>query len=335
MAQSALKDGETDAPLSEPPRVAAPARRFDFVHKIFQIDNGIFQPDPATDEPVYCVDLGDLRANLTFATLRVAFDIPADGEDSHLLDEVARGLVYVKRIRPGDTIPSELLDGSASWSVSATHRAIAKGRIWVGLVAWLAGRAGAGGRGTADISMLELAKVAESPEARAHVQSAFGRLAAELGYGEANRAQVVEKVERLVDELAYIEALRERVARARRIVELLKRLRTVYRRERGTTDEIERTVLLIEKPVYRLECDINEVDAQAGETNNALRNLLRQITFIRQKRDRLHAQLMKWDDILAAWHGVEAERTATTHRLIRNTYRFVARYFPAESEWVR
>ncbi|MBI3506015.1 MAG: hypothetical protein HY059_14330 [Proteobacteria bacterium] len=330
MSDLAEQSAVNDTLMTQAPRAAAAPRRFDFAHKVFQVEDGIFQPDPATDEPVYSVDLGDVRASLTFGTLRISFGIDPDGADSRLLDEVAKALAFVKRIRPGDTIPSELLDGTASWAVTPQFRAIARGRVWVGLVAWLSGQKGVG-----EISKIELAKVSESAEARDHVNAAFGRLAEHLGYGAANKEMVVQKVERLVDELSYIEALRDRIARARRVVDVVKRLRAVYKRERSVREEIERIVLLIEQPVARLEAQVTEVDAQAGETSNALRNLLRQIEFIRRTRDRLHADLMKWDDILAAWHGVEAEPDQRTHKLVRNTYRFVARYFPAESEWVR
>jgi hypothetical protein len=330
LAEPAHDEAGTDALMKEPPRAAAEPRRFDFVHKVFQVENSLFQPDPSSDEPVYSVDLGDLRANLSFPTLRVSFDIDPDSADSRLLDEVAKALAFVKRIRPGDTIPSELLDGSASWAVTPQFRAIAKGRVWVGLVAWLSGQ-----KGGRDISMIELAKVSESSEAKDHVNMAFARLAEHLGYGAANKEMVIQKVERLVDELSYIEALRERVGRARRVVEIVKRLRNTYKREKSLREEIERIVLLIERPVVKLEAQITEVDAQAGETSNALRNLLRQIEFIRKTRDRLHSDLMKWDDILAAWQGMDGEASPRTHKLVRNTYRFVARYFPAESEWVR
>lgn len=330
MADPAELSAGEDTLMTQAPREAAAPRRFEFVHKVFEIEGGIFQPDPATEEPVYNVDLGDLRANLPFNTLRVSFDIDTNGADWKTLQEVAKALRFVKRIRPGDTIPSELLDGTASWAVTPQFRAIAKGRVWVGLVAWLSGQ-----RGVRDISMIELAKVAEFSEARNQVQAAFGRLAEQLGYGAANKEAVIRKVERLVDELSYIEALRERVGRARRVVEQVKRLRVVYKREKSVREEIERIILLIEKPVAKLEAQITEVDAQAGETSNALRNLLSQIGFIRRTRDRLHSELMKWDDILAAWQDVDPEPDQRTSRLVRNTYRFVARYFPAESEWVR
>jgi hypothetical protein len=330
LSEPTTQPAETEQLLTAPPRTAAPPRRFEFAHKVFRVEGGLFQLDPQTDDPVYSVDLGDVRANLTFAALRSAFGLEPADADSKLLDEVARGLAFVRCIRPGDTIPSELLDGTASWSVTDQHRAIARGRISVGLVAWMSGK-----RGTDAMSMLELAKVASDPETKVRVQAAFGKLAEELGLSPDRKGEVVDQIDRLVDELSYIEALRERVGRARRIVETLKRLRAAYKRERGVHDEIERTIALSESPVARLEGQIADVDGQTGETANALRTLPRQIAFIRETRDRLHAQLMKWDDLLTAWHGVSADRSSTAQRLVRDTYRFVARYFPAESEWIR
>ncbi|MBI3506017.1 MAG: hypothetical protein HY059_14340 [Proteobacteria bacterium] len=330
MIEPTAQPGETDALMTEAPREAAPARRFDFVHRVFSVEGGLFQSDPATDEPVYSVDLGDVRANLTFTALRSAFGLEPGSADSKLLDDVARALSFVRRVNPGDTIPSELIDGTASWTVTEQHRAIARGRISVGLVAWMSGKGG-----SQQMSMLELAKVAEDPETKTRVQAAFGKLAEELGLAPDRKGDVVGLIDKLVNELSYIEALRERVARARRVVETLKRLRAAYKRERGVFDEIDRTIALAEPPVAKLESQIGDVDGQAGETANALRTLPRQIAFIRETRDRLHAQLMKWEDLLEAWQGVSAERSPTAQRLVRNTYRFVARYFPAESEWTR
>ena len=330
MTEATTQAGESESLMTEAPRVAAPARRFDFAHKVFSVSGAVFQNDPQTDDPVYSVDLGDVRANLTFVALRAAFGLAPDDPDSRLLDEVGRGLSFVKRIRPGDTVPSELLDGTASWAISDQHRAVARGRVIVSLMAWMSGN-----RGTQKMSTLELAKVAEDPETKGRAHAAYARLADELGLPVDRKADVMGQIDRFVDELAYIEALRERVGKARRIVELLKRQRAVYKRERGVHDEIDRTIALAEPPVAKLESQINEVDAQTGEIANALRTLPRQIAFIRETRDRLHAQLMKWDDILIAWNGVAAERSGTVQRLVRDTYRFVARYFPAESEWVR
>lgn len=330
MIDTAPPQGDACDLLAGTPREAAPPRRFEFAHKIFAIENCLFRADPETDEPVYCVDLGDMRARLTFATLRGAFELGADSPDSAMLDPVAKALRFVRRIRPGDAFPAEIVDGTASWRVEPVHRAVAQGRVWIGLVSWLADR-----RSAREFGMYELARIGDSPDTRRRVQEALGRLAVDMGFGEQGREKVVERVERLVDELSYIEALRDRVGQTRDVVRTLKKLRAAYRRERGTCDDIERTVALIEPPVARLESEIAEVDAQTVETAMVIRDMLRQIVSIRRKRDGLHAQLMKWDEILAAWQGADTTRGASVNRLVRNTYGFVARHFPAEREWLR
>ena len=43
-------------------------------------------------------------------------------------DLFARGVRFVKEIRPKDSIPSELLDGTASWSYEERHNASARAR---------------------------------------------------------------------------------------------------------------------------------------------------------------------------------------------------------------
>lgn len=139
MTEATIQAGENESLMTEAPRVAAPARRFDFAHKVFSVAGALFQIDPQTDDPVYSVDLGDVRANPTFVAPRAAFGLEPEDPDSKLLDDVGRALSFVKRIRPGDTMPSELLDGTASWTVSDQHRAIARGRITVGLTAWMSG----------------------------------------------------------------------------------------------------------------------------------------------------------------------------------------------------
>ncbi len=323
-------DAETPDELAEAPREAAPVRRFEFAHKVFHVENGAFLIDETGDEPVYSVDLGDVRATLTFATLRASFGIEPGTPDALLLEDVKRALVFVRSVRHGDSIPSELLDGSASWSVDDRHREIARGRVWIGLVAWLSG-----GKAASGVSIDEFARIANSPEARARVQGSFGVLADTLGYPPERRGDVVDRIERLIDELAYVEALRERVGMARQIVATLRGYRAAFKRERTLTEEVERTLLLAERPVVDHEKRLAGLDAHTAETLETLRRLDAQIEQIRRTRDALHAGMMKWDAMLAVWADAPPLPGPDTHRLIRNTYRFVARHFPVQQEWKR
>ncbi|MBI3506016.1 MAG: hypothetical protein HY059_14335 [Proteobacteria bacterium] len=326
---NAAKPEAGDHLLDEAPE-AAPARRFEFANKVFKVENGVFHLDESTDEPVYTVDLGDVRASLTFATLRASFGVEPESPDGLLLADVKRALAFVRQVRAGDTFPSELLDGTASWKVDARHREVARGRVWVGLVTWMSG-----GHADETIRVDEFAKIASSPEARARVQAGFGQLADTLGYPADRRGDVVEQLERLIDELAFVEALRERVALARRVVGMLRAFKVAFKRERTLTEELDRTILLAERPVAGLEKRLAAVDARSGDAPEALRHMAAHVKLVRETRDALHAQMMKWDAILTAWDGVTTVPDAETHRLIRNTYRFVARHFPVETAWKR
>ncbi len=313
--------------LERTPKAADETKRFEFVHKVFAVPGAIFELDDHTNEPVLKLDLGDLRAAMTFETLRANFGLTAGSPDDRALTDVGKALGFVRCVRPGDTIPAELLDGSASWRVEPRHLATAQGRITAGLLAWL-------GEGTKAESAVELAALAADAGVKAKVQTAFGRLAVRMGLPDDRRGEVVDAVDRLANELSYIEALREKVGQTRRAVELFKRLRAAYKRERGASESLERIVHLLERPVKRYESRLAEVDAQTGEIQNTIINLARQIAFVREARDWLHREIMRWDDVLETWAGESAEPSHAQQRKIGATYRFAARYFPLVEEWV-
>ncbi len=312
--------------LNRVPKTAAAPRRFEFAHKVFAAPKAVFVRDDTTQEPVFSVDLGDLRASMSIEAVCAYFKIAPDSADGKLLEEIPNALKYVPAIHPGDAIPSELIDGTASWKVDKTHLETAHGRIAAGLLAWM-------GQGTKAESALEFAAMATDPAVKSKVQEAFSKLAQRMGLPEDRKGEVVDSVERLASELSYIEALREKVGQMRRLIDLFRRLQAGYRRERGIADSLARIVQLLDKPVRRYEQRIDEVDAQTGETANTILNLGRQIIYVRQARDWLHGETMRWDDILAAWAGETIERNPAQQRKVGATYRFAARYFPVDEAW--
>ncbi len=315
-----------EAGLNRAPKTAAAPRRFEFEHKVFAAPKAAFERDGSTQEPVFSVDLGDLRAAMSIDAVREYFKIPADSADGKLLAEIPNALKYVPAIHPGDAIPSELIDGTASWKVEKHHLETAHGRIAAGLLAWI-------GEGTKAESAVEFAAMASDPAVKTKVQAAFSKLAQRMGLPEERKSEVVDSVERLATELSYIEALREKVGQMRRLIDLFRRLQTGYKRERGIADSLARVVQLLDKPVRRYEQRLDEVDAQTGETANTILNLGRQIIFVRQARDWLHGETMRWDSLLGAWSGETIERNPAQQRKVGDTYRFAARYFPVDEAW--
>ncbi|MFM8799263.1 MAG: hypothetical protein ACKOEE_01730 [Tagaea sp.] len=321
-------DDRTPRPPEPREQPAGPPTHFEFRHKVFEVPGAVFELDHQTNEPVLKVDLGDLRAAMTFTTLRTSFGLAKDSPDDRMLAEVAKALAFVRSVRPGDTVPAELLDGSASWKVEPRHLATAQGRITASLLAWL-------GEGADADSAVELAALGADASIRSKVQVAFGLLAARMGLPAVRRGEVVDAVDQLANELSYIESLREQVGHARRTVDLLKRLRVSHKRDRATCENLARIVHLLERPVKSYETRIDEVDAHTGEIQNAIPNLARQVAFVREARDWLHREVMRWSDVLKAWADETAEPSQAQLSKIGATYRFAARNFPLAEEWVQ
>jgi len=179
----------------------------------------------------------------------------------------------------------------------------------------------------------QLESIANNPETKKKVQEGFEVLAEKLGLGRANKNQVVDKIEQLAKESAYIEALRERFTDIQKVYTGFNILHNIYKRERGVQEEIGRIRVLMKKPVDDIAGILLQVDANTGEVFNVLKRLPEVIGYIREKRDELHQRFMLWDDILPAWKSMPMERDGRIDKLVRTTYRFVARHFPQDSEW--
>ncbi|MBI1775966.1 MAG: hypothetical protein HYR63_11525 [Proteobacteria bacterium] len=268
-----------------------------------------------------------MQAAIPIARLTGSFDIAEGSPDIELLAIVEKGLRFVREIRPGDTVPSELLDGSASWTVTSRHLEASQARFSMQLVSWLNGKQLDTLDGHAFADMLE------DPEVKAKVQHAFGAIAQKLGLDSDRRQEVVDKIDQLVREFSYIEALRSRSFKVKRISSNLRSLGATYKRERSIYEEIGRAQSLIGIPVSKLGSLFDQIDANTGEILSLLRKHEETIEYIRRMRDDLHQQLMRWDELIAAWDEVTIERSADNERRIRQTYRFVARYFPQTSDW--
>ncbi len=303
---------------------------FDFQHKVFSMSGSVFMLDYSTKQPVLNVILGDLKASLSFKTLKESFNIPEGGHDAKLLGLVEKGLNYVKQIRPGEKIPGELLDGSASWAVEDRHRVIANGRLIVQLVSWITGSE------MIVVDQSELEQVVEDPQTKQRLKTAFHQIAEKLGIKENADQYIGDRISDLTQELSYIEALRDRFQRIRVIEENLKKILHLYRTDRALCSEVQRMQGLIKKPLKKYDAIFEQADAQTGEVVGALKSFKSTVAFVRKTRDELRMSLMEWEELLRAWDGVSVEvRSQQVEQLQKITYRFLASNFIESEVWER
>jgi hypothetical protein len=301
---------------------------FNFEHKVFGVEGCYFSVDRHGNKPRFLMPLGDEMAAVAMESLRQEFGIADDSGDGQLLDIVAKSLKYVREIRPNDSVPQELLDGSASWSVEDRHRAAAHARIKIQLATLVTGREDQ----VIDADMIE--QLIDDPEIKRRVQEAFTLVAEKLGLGPEGKQKVVNKIEQLGHELAYIEALRERFTGITEIPPKIERLSKFYGNQTSTWEELNRMRVLLRSAIEDIETVFDIVDAQTCEILTVLRSFDLHVAHIRDARDDLHRRFMDWDDIIEPWRSeAGGERSDAVEQLIRQSYRLLAQKFPQTQEW--
>jgi hypothetical protein len=276
--------------------------------------------------PSMLLRLADLDAVVPIKSLAVEFGLEGT-PDAQLLDQVVAGLKHVKVIRPGDSIPREILDGTASWSIEDHHYEMAKGRITLQISSWITGNE------QVTVDPAALIQLAEDPAIKARVQEAFSEIAVKLQLPRDQRQAVIDRIDQVARELSFIEALRERFGLIQQCQEKIHQFHKIYRRDRSIEEELLRLDTLIRRPVEEISNIFDQLDAQCGEIISLLRNLDRQIAFIRESRDDLHQRMMIWDEILDKWLGVPLERSTENEQIMKELYRFLARHFIIERPW--
>jgi hypothetical protein len=308
---------------------SGPSTNFLFENKVFSLEHGFFSMTRDTKEPVFNVMLGELRATLPLASLRSEFNIAPGSSDGRLLDLVEASLRFVKEIRPNDSIPRELLDGSASWTVETRHLLIAQSRLALQLSAWLSGEAMV----SADLGQLQ--QLAADPAMKQRVQNAIGEIAERLGIGRDHKQQIMDKIDQFARECSYIEALRERCTAVKRINTAMARLMKIYRADKSVVEDIVRVLQLLREPSAEFDSTFDFIDTQTAQILDVLQRFDEQVKFVRDMRDQLHCSLMKWNELLAKWEALEVVRSPEAEALIKASYRFAAHHFPQMQNWRR
>lgn len=296
---------------------------FLFEHKVFTLKGARFALTEDGSTPAFHVELGALIASLPLGTLRSEFAIERESPDDVLLAIVEKSLRFVKDIRPGDSIPRELLDGTASWSVEDRHRLRAKAHL-------LARALGTDETQGASDDVLQ--GFISRPETLTQLNAAAAEIANKLG-DEMTAEPVLARIDDLARELAYIEALHERCGEVLNIVPKVSQLARVYRSDRAIVDELSRIRTLMLKPIELYDGIFARLTKRQEKIEEAIGHFYERIEFIREQRDDLHQSLMLWDPVLAAWKAIEMTRCTETEAKISELYRFIARHYLTSQSW--
>jgi hypothetical protein len=309
------------------PERPAKATHFEFQHKIFGVHGSYFAMAEDTGEPTFYVPLGEMTGVLTIPALMSGFEIKDTSPDGALLRMIPPALSFVRKLRPGDAVPRELVDGGASWSIDDRHRRIADARLMV----LLAGRSGRGNPRDRN----ELLRMAADPAVRDRLEGAFAAMAETIGLGRTAAAEVRARMSRVAGELSYIEALRDQFALIRMIGLKVTQLTGAYGPDRGQGEEMSRITALLKKPVTEFEGLFEQVDGRCDDVEALLRETDGTVRFVRQMRDEIYRRQLTWSDLPARWNSLKVAAAPAADALVRETYRFLARHFPLSTDWLQ
>ncbi len=300
---------------------------FNFEHKLFEAEGACFSYAVGTKDPHFYVQMGENIAALTLNAIRANFGLEPDSNDSNLLNLVTSSLKFVKRIRPGDSIPNEVLNGTASWSVEDHHRQLVEIRLTVALAQWITGEQG----GSIDNALL--IKLAEDPDTKKRAQEGIDKIAEAMKLGKNKRKMVIDIISQLTDELSYIEALKEHFNKIKLVAVKLKKTRSKMSDDKSLSDDVDRILTLISVPLSEYNSCFKSLEADTGDILILVKSSKEKIQCIRETRDSLRSYFMEWEETAQSWAGQAIEVNCGLEALVRDTYRFVATNFPLTRSW--
>ncbi len=305
-----------------------PNTHFVFSHRVFDLPDARFELNGRERSPVMRVLIGDIEAVIPIDDVATEFNIVPDSTDGKLLVTVSNSLKYVKDIRPGDSIPTELLDGTASWRVEEHHRELAKNRLMVQVATWLTGNEAV----VQDVA--ELRRLSTDGKMQHQVRDGVSKIAETIGLGRDSRDEVLDMIDRFARELCYLEGLRDRYNAARAIAGKLNRVGKLYKEDKHFYEEIRRASILLRPAIAGFSDLFDQADAQTSEIVAILKTYDAMVKFIRETRDELHQRLIIWDEIIAIWDINVERRNDRIRDSVRDTYRFLAFHFPQTQDWI-
>jgi hypothetical protein len=300
---------------------------FDFRHKVFALPGARFAREHRAGATMFFIKLGNLTVSLTPLVLRREFNIEISSLDSQLIELASQALRHVKEIRPGDSIPKELIDGTASWAVEDRHRLLAKAKLLAQVATLFAPE------GTAIPVEEILANVETDVVAREELQSAFAELARSLGLDRGRKQEIIDNVDSIARELCYIEALRDHAAQMRTIYEKVLQLSRMAKGDPEISEGLSRVQVLLKQPVAEFANRFGQIDSQTSDLLEPLRNPRAHIKMIRDARDDIHSRLLPWNDIFDRWRNQELILDHDTDENIHTLYHWLAANYAPARVW--
>jgi hypothetical protein len=313
---------------ARPEAKEARSTHFVFEHKVFEVPS-VFFALTEDRKPAMHIDYGDLRAAIELRAVRSGFSIVPYSSDDTMLGVVEGSLRFVRKIRPNDSIPREVLDGTASWAIDDSHHQTAHSRLTLQLAAWMTGKT------AAKLGRDQIRALAVNPDVVSRVQAAVAEIVQKVGLQAHEKHVIVDRIEAFAREFSYVEAIRERFEGARGISLKVARLLALYKADRFVGDNLTRVAALMAGPFAAFDKMFAAADAMVADIIGICQNFDERVASLRVMRDDLFELYLMWEPILDRWQNQQIIKSKPTEESIRLLFQFLARHYPQASTWKR
>ncbi len=273
------------------------------------------------------VQIDDHETVLSVRSIAREFKINPDSADGQMLALIEQALEFVVALRLGDTLPSELNGGDASWTPTIQDRNLAVSRVRRALVRGMLTRIGQ----AFTVSDTLAAGWETNPTNQELLRKAIDEAATQLGGADAG--EVVLRVDMISEEMGFIETLR------RILTGGLAKMRSNLLRIRVETVPVARRGLLLQvqalaqRGMREIITRIAGVDALLDDILAILRDTAATVVQLRRQRDWLLRTSRAWETSFTDWTGESGRVDDGLWKLVDKTYRFLAPRFMSFNEW--
>jgi hypothetical protein len=167
----------------------------------------LFRLSEGARVPSMVVQLESQEAVLPLRSVAREFRVDPESTDGQMLTLIEQALEFVVALKLGDTLPSELNGGAASWEPNEQDRRIAASRVRHNLVRGVFARLGQ----SVAIDGDDVPGWEDQPKNQTLLRQAISGASAQLD--GAAEADVAARVASISEEMAYIEAMRRPLGR--------------------------------------------------------------------------------------------------------------------------
>jgi hypothetical protein len=287
----------------------------------------VFRLSEGNRVPSMVVQLESQDAVLPLRSVAREFKLEPEGGDGKMLALIEQALDFVVLLRLGDTLPSELYGGQASWEPSAQDRQIAASKVRHSLVRCVFARM----HKTVSIKGGAVPGWEDDGQNRVLLQQAINGAAAQLE--GTNEAEIASRVETLNTEMAYIECMRRGLIRGiggPRDKLLRIKLGEVPVARQETVKQVQ---TLARRGFAEITDRFDAVDQRLDDVLVMVRDLPASVTWLRAQRDWQFRTNHAWTPVFTDWANAPSNFDDFLWKVVERTYMFLAPRFMSFQEW--